>query len=146
MNELTATRSIRFVVALYWTLKTNFSPAPSAAVTLEKVRRTSGDSSSSTVMALTAMEDSRAVGKGTSICLCVWKRTRRSAPDRDKIETFVGTYSEQGKSRASTLGAILPGKQRPTSREGYIRVAELCWNVQGYFRYGSVSLGWLTVV
>lgn len=71
MNELTATRSIRFVVALYWTLRTHLSPAPSTAAMVEKARRTRGDSSLSTVMASTAMEDSRAVGKGTSIRLCV---------------------------------------------------------------------------
>lgn len=73
MKEFTATRSIRFVVALYCTRKTFWScaslPSPATAVTVEKLLCTSGDSSLSTLSALTAIADNLAVGRGTSSCL-----------------------------------------------------------------------------
>jgi len=64
MKPLTATRSMRFVVATYLTLRMLFSWV-SAGATADKVRRTSGESSLSTPRACSAMDASRAVGKGT---------------------------------------------------------------------------------
>lgn len=65
MNAFVATRSMRFVVALYSTLSTDSSfPAPASGASREKVRRTSGESSASTDMEDRAMFARRAVGKG----------------------------------------------------------------------------------
>ena len=67
MKELTATRSILFVVAEYSTLSAcSSSPPPPICVflTVESVRRTRGESSLSTWMAWRAVEARRAVGKG----------------------------------------------------------------------------------
>tara|TARA_R110002060_G_scaffold65999_3_gene74916 strand:+ start:649 stop:873 length:225 start_codon:yes stop_codon:yes gene_type:complete len=70
---------MRFVVALYSVLNTLSSPfatsdGPLAAeavdgVMVEKDRRTRGESSASTIRVLSAMEASRAVGRGRSIVL-----------------------------------------------------------------------------
>jgi hypothetical protein len=71
MNELTATRSMRFVVAWYSTRSTCALSSGSVdeAETMEKCLWTRGDSSGSTWRALRAVEASRGVGKG--ICRCL---------------------------------------------------------------------------
>lgn len=70
MKEFTATRSMRFVVALYSTLRTLAAAASSdedcGAGTTEYSRVTSCDSSGSTWMAFRAVAASRDVGKGMS--------------------------------------------------------------------------------
>lgn len=70
MNELTATRSILLVVALY-SVRRMFPPtSPLVALLviglMEKVRFTNGDNSLSTCNALRATEASLGVGNGTS--------------------------------------------------------------------------------
>jgi hypothetical protein len=62
MKPFTATRSMRFVVALYFVRSTDSS-------TCEKERRTRGDSSTSTWRARRAMRAKRGVGSGMSIVL-----------------------------------------------------------------------------
>lgn len=71
MKELTATRSMRFVVALYSTCRVwSKSPEASSLVAaIEKVLRTRGDNSLSTCSDLRATDARRAVGKGTSSVL-----------------------------------------------------------------------------
>jgi hypothetical protein len=70
MNPLTATLSMRFVVATYFALRTfSWLSAASPDVAVDKVRRTRGDSSLSTPRAWSAMDASLAVGKGTSTVL-----------------------------------------------------------------------------
>jgi hypothetical protein len=78
MNPLTATRSMRFVVALYSVRRTVFSADDDdddEAVgelgdgIVEKERRTRGESSWSTRRDWRAAEARRAVGRGTSIVL-----------------------------------------------------------------------------
>ncbi len=65
MNELVATRSIRFVVARYSTRKTEPGAAfPSSPDVVENSRLTRDDSSLSTPIAFWAMEARRAFGKG----------------------------------------------------------------------------------
>lgn len=72
MNPLTATLNMRFVVAIYLTLRMfslSWASTPSIAATVERVRRTSGDSSLSTPRARRATVASLLVGKGTSTVL-----------------------------------------------------------------------------
>lgn len=66
MNEFVATRNMRFVVALYSTRSTEVSaPVPaSGGASRANERRTSGESSLSTAMAVRAMSARRWVGKG----------------------------------------------------------------------------------
>lgn len=68
INPFTATLNIRFVVALYSVLKISCSSKPRADM-VENVRRTSGESSSSTCKALREATARRSVGKHTSIVL-----------------------------------------------------------------------------
>lgn len=86
MNELTATRSMRFVVAWYSTFNTLASSEPvSAAGTTESCLRTRGDSSGSTPSASRAVEASRGVGSGTlralrrNVSWCGLERRRSAA-------------------------------------------------------------------
>lgn len=71
MNELTATRSMRFVVAWYSTCSTCAvcSGSVDEVEAMEKCLWTRGDSSGSTWRALRAVEASRGVGKGNCRCL-----------------------------------------------------------------------------
>jgi hypothetical protein len=69
MNPFTATRSMRFVVALYSVRRTVSPGVPDPEETVEKERRTRGDSSSSTRRDFRAADARRAVGRGTEIVL-----------------------------------------------------------------------------
>lgn len=77
INELTATRNILLVVALYSvrrTLVSGLSSAASCERAREKVRDTRGDSSLSTWRACRAVEAKREVGNGTSMVLLRGKK------------------------------------------------------------------------
>jgi hypothetical protein len=74
-NELTATRSMRFVAAWYSTRRTVGSTDPSGVVT-ERSRLTKGESSLSTLNACSATDARRASGKGMSRVL-EWAKRRR---------------------------------------------------------------------
>lgn len=69
IKELTATRSMRFVVALYSVRRIVSSVAPEEAETVENSRCTDGESSLSTLSEPSATLASLAVGNGTSMVL-----------------------------------------------------------------------------
>jgi hypothetical protein len=87
MKPLTATRSILFVVALYSVLKIVFSwhsarfvsavPWLDEIETVEKDRRTRGESSLSTLKAWRAAEANLVVGRGKSMVLNIFDQHRQ---------------------------------------------------------------------
>lgn len=98
MKPLTATRSIRFVVALYSVLSTSPVSAglPSLLVS-ENDRRTRGLSSASTWRARRAVSARRWSGRGTSIVLCSISAPPCCLYD-EMLSSWNSTYSEHGKS------------------------------------------------
>ena len=65
MNEFTATRSMRFVVALYSTLSVRLpADGDSGSATTDSCLQTRGESSGSTWIAFRAVVASRSVGRG----------------------------------------------------------------------------------
>jgi len=104
MKPLTATRSIRFVVALYSvrrivSLSSSTSPFPSvSAARSEKVRRTRGDNSASTCNARMAEEARRRFKRGTSMTLS----TNQQLSTIYRM-TQARTHNEQGNSDVAVI-------------------------------------------